>query len=736
MKERNNKIAHLRLKEDDLWDLQSVEEHSKGVAELAYRFASPFGMKFWGKALGMLHDIGKNTDDFQRYIRVKSGYDQVAGRWRDKDHAWIGAKAIYDIYNDLLIMPNIIAGHHRGLYDIFELQKVVDRELPEGIAGKNEKYELDVPPFVCNGMKCNHLVRMLFSCLVDADYLDTERFMHPQTYSERGDYDSIETLKEMLDTHIRKLSKGPETDVNRIRNEVQTLCIKSGKDSDTGFYQLTVPTGGGKTLASMVWALHHAAARGKKRVIVAIPYTSIITQTAQTLRDIFGERNVLEHHSVIDEAKITGANRLAMENWDAPIIVTTNVQLFESMYSNRPGKCRKLHSLCDSVVVLDEVQALPMSMLQPVTDAMDAYCTMFKTSFILCTASQPILDGNHKGLGIEEFKGLKGQVDSIIPDELELHERLRRVRIEFEEEPIDIETIAGKVARQDRALCVVNTRNIAAQIYDALPEGAKKGSYHLSRMMCPAHTLKSIDEIKKRLAETDKPVRVISTQLIEAGVDIDFPTVFRQEAGLDSLLQAAGRCNREGRLKEGTTYVFSISDYHPRGAVKNAIYALKRILKSGAKTDWFAPQTMRQYFTYLFSVTDKFDIKGIRELLENPNNARYQEASERFRMIDDAGRPVIVNYDSDAEHAGEAGHISEPERLVDILRSAGPSRSLMRKLGQYTVNINSRLFESFLKDGVVKQVWEGIYYIPLREQYDPTTGLKASNEYLEQFNYI
>lgn len=711
-------IAHLR--KDDQWHFQTNEEHCEGVAALAAQFAEPFGWSNPARLIGLLHDRGKEKPDFQRYIRISSGYDPGAGKYSDKSHSLIGALLLFHKLKDTeMVFANIVAGHHRGLYDLVDLKKLLtDTPLPEDI-------DLSVPSFTkvslpkgYQEVDGQHLVRMLFSCLVDADWLDTERFMQPATAALRGHYDDMATLSEKLGSYCERFASAPQSPLNSIRTRIQSFCREAAPVAP-GFFELTVPTGGGKTILSVIWAVNHALAHGKKRIIIAIPFTSIIVQTARILREIFGEQNVIEHHSVVDEDYVDEQSRLACENWDAPIVVTTNVQLFESMFSNRPGKCRKLHSLCDSVVILDEVQALPRPLLQPIIDAMQSYVRLFSTSFLFCTASQPVLTDRRKGQGQAAFYGIPSNaIHPIIPPGEELHDKLRRVSLKFSKERISIEQLASQVSSHDRVLCIVNTRPIAAKLFSALP--TDENNFHLSRSMCSAHIADTIAEIRRRLSEGSGPVRVISTQLIEAGVDIDFPVVYRQLAGLDSLLQAAGRCNRENKLKEnGVTHVFELEEYNPATSQKDSIDATREIISVDPDSDWFSPDAMKHFYRALYNRTRSFDIAGIAGSTAHSKSIAYETIARNFRMIDDNGKPVIVNY-------GEA------PGLIERLRKFGPSLSLTRKLALYTVSIPTHLYNEFVKGDVINEPYPGFSYIPNPQQYDPRLGLLSANQYLEQ----
>ena len=396
-------ISHIRKNQyGEIISYQSNEEHCIGVAELAKQFASEFGMGNWGYVLGILHDKGKEKKEFQEYIQDVNG---IPGHkhWtkKGKAHAYVGALLAQGLYGKVAttFLGNAICGHHAGLYDYFELEKMISSyDLPSEVQMQTDAIQLNKAKFTLTENQINHLVRVLFSCLVDADYLDTEKFMNVSSASQRGHYKKLSELLILLEDHFCKLNNNSEdSTVNVIRRCVQEQCIKMSS-GENGFYSLTVPTGGGKTLSSLLWAMRHAVCNGQKRIIIAIPYTSIIVQTASVLKSIFGEENVLEHHSqftmdsIIDK-DIRLKAKLASENWDYPIVVTTNVQLFESMFSNKPSDCRKLHNIANSVIILDEVQTLPTDYLQPIVDALKSYQRMLGISVLFTTASQPVLSG-------------------------------------------------------------------------------------------------------------------------------------------------------------------------------------------------------------------------------------------------------------------------------------------------------------------------------------------------------
>ena len=712
--------------------IQTNEEHQAGVARLAQTFASEFGMGDWGLFLGQLHDKGKERKDFQNYIRKENGME--AGDYQDKTHAWIGAIVAKQLAPHLAPFPSFaILGHHAGLCDYHQLdilKKAIPPEVDVQVESGLAEPSLDF--FKSHGLMSidrqkyiHHVVRMLFSCLVDADYLDTESFMDTCRADVRGQSASIAALLPMLEEHLSHFKA--DTEVNKIREQIRQQCAEAAS-KPTGIYSLTVPTGGGKTLSSLQWAMLHAIRNGQKRIIVAIPYTSIISQTAAIYKSIFGADNVLEHHSNYDfdehhKGEEMNSERLAAENWDAPIVVTTNVQLFESMYASHPGKCRKLHNVANSVVILDEVQTFPAEHLQAIVDALKAYHELFNVSVLFTTASQPTLEGDTIRVANDRDseQNLLGfdKIEEIIPREMNLHQQLRRVDLHIKEEPSSYDELAQRMMGQDRVLCIVNTRKVATKLYGALPQSPHH--YHLSRMMCAEHVDATIATIKQKLKEGTEPLRVVTTQLIEAGVDIDFPVVMRQEIGLDSILQAAGRCNREGNMQHrGVTYVFKIAgEQIPRGTMS---YANQARLNMTPSDDLFSPEAMNEYFMQYFNRVPDFDKKkaslgnnNIHSLLHKCSELCFDTADKYFHLIDDQSVPVVVNYGNSPQ-------------LIEQLRMGVCNRSLFRQLGRYTVNISQSEYQKLESQGLVEPILcnnkeTGIRYVSNPQQYDSSMGL-------------
>ena len=715
----NEIISHIRT---DNWSIQSNEEHSQGVSVLAAQFAGGFGMAQLGMIMGRLHDKGKEQIEWQKYIQGVTGYNKDYVNVKSgPNHSYVGAVIAQKQYPQIApLIAQPIAGHHRGLYDYCDYIEETKREIPKDVTIDTViPFQIKLPKMERYDM--HHIVRMLFSCLVDADSLDTEAFMEPEQAKLRGCHTSMSELLKMLEDHLQELkATAPNTEVNSIRNYVQEQCVKASQ-GEGGFYSLTVPTGGGKTLASVLWALHHAVKNNLQRIIIAIPYTSIIVQTAATLKRIFGENNVLEHHSNVNPENIEDKElrerlQLATENWDYPIVVTTNVQFFESLFSSKRSDCRKLHNIVKSVIILDEVQTLPLGFYKPIVHTLNTLQRVFGTSVLFTTASQPILSGRIEGANPRASFDALQSVREIIPQEALLHEKLRRVELRFLEGARSYDEIAEELGKHQKVVCIVNTRRDAKEIYDRLP---KEGiCLHLSRMMCPAHVSATIEQVKEVLKTgTNQPIRVVATQLIEAGVDIDFPVVFRQEAGLDSILQAAGRCNREGKQDLCTTYVFSLGKEHPLppGFISQSNYAR---LNMGKKHDWFAPEAMTCYFKQLHSRIDNFDEKQMQELLYKPE-CEFEEAAQQFHLIDDQTTSVIINWN---------GSINLYQQLI----TQGPSYSLMKKLAQYSVNIRERDFKKLQSIGAIDEPFENIYAITNSDFYKADTGLSLDNLWLEE----
>lgn len=739
-------VGHIKRNEDGSFEVQNLDDHLAGTSLFAKEFAAEFGNEEWGKLIGLWHDFGKYSDEFQDYIKVNSGYEEDDQRRARTDHTSAAAILAKEIYPGL--WPPIaycIAGHHAGLHNWLP-EPGVSGDLSDRLKKQEflEKIRTKIPTELLEKINLNppigkpidpkqmHLwVRMLFSCLVDADFLDTERFMNPESFAKRGKYDSLRELKSRFDLHMTEMSKiAPITTVNSIRSKILKDCVASG-NLEPGFFSITVPTGGGKTLSSMAWALVHALKYNKSRIIFAIPYTSIITQTAQIYRSIFGDDNVIEHHSNIDEDTNTQERKQAAENWDAPIVVTTNVQLFESLFANKTSRCRKLHNLVNSIIILDEAQMLPPEFLNPILIILKGLVDNYSISVLLSTATQPALTGKIGGSGQFAFEGIADHsVRELVHDVDELAIDLKRVEIQLPEninEPIDWTSISDELQQHEQVLCIVNTRNQCRELHDLMPED----TLHLSRLMCTAHIMDVIDEIKLRLKE-NKPVRVISTQLIEAGVDIDFPVVYRAIAGLDSIAQCAGRCNREGKLnkenKLGLMKVFVPSKGTPIGLMRKGADTFKEILinKADNENSLLEPQAFHNYFKLFYSKIDNFDKTDIGDSLwKDAKSMKFQfaTAARDFRLIDDKNaQTILVEY-------------KDGNELIQLLKRKGPEPWLMRKLQRYTVSVNERDFAEIQKAGLIVEL-HGCWIQDYQKLYNQHSGLQLKGKWLEEINII
>ncbi len=731
-------IAHIKKNPDGSWaEPHLLNEHLKSTAELAAQFASEFGNNDWAELCGLLHDLGKYHPDWQRYIRKETGYydeeahiENYSGR---PNHSGAGAIYIFEKFKNSPVaktLAYVVAGHHSGLPDwVGQLNERIEsesyitkpiREIEEAKHFLETSIPSSLPSIFQNTVLDKeqlHLwIRMLFSCLVDADFLDTESYMSGKREVK---YKSLEELKELFDKYM--LTKSSEGELNKKRNEILNQCRKKA-NSDIGFFSLTVPTGGGKTLSSMAFALEHAIKHNKKRIIVAIPYTSIIEQTAEIFKSVFGEDQVVEHHSNLDPAKENHKNRLASENWDAPIIVTTNVQLFESLLGNRTSVCRKLHNIVNSVIILDEAQMIPTQYLKPILSVLKGLVNYFGVTVLLMSATQPALQGK---IGVEPniINGLEN-VREIIDKPDELSKTFKRVNF-FIPEEINVRKewseIAEKLQQHSQVLCIVNKRDDCRALHRLMPEG----TIHLSGYMCGEERSEVIREIKKKLND-NKTIRVISTQLVEAGVDIDFPVVYRALTGLDSIAQAAGRCNRENKLKDGgNVYVFTPPTPSPQGFLRKCEDAGKAILRNFSGTE-FKPSLYIEYFKYLYSNLNSFDeVDFHSHLVRDAKDFEFQfkTFAENFNMIDDKKQiSIIVQY-------------KDSYKLIEQIRFTGASKDMLRKLQRYIVNIPIYVFNKINMTGYLENI--GGYWVQKDPNlYKPGTGLIVNESDLISGDFV
>lgn len=684
---------------------QTVLEHLRGTASLAEGFAMPFDAKGQAELAGLAHDLGKYSAGFQRRL---AGGPKV-------DHSTAGAVACWQMRQPFAAFA--AAGHHSGLLDgggkgdspeagsFWGRMNKSAQGHPESCAAWHTELSLPSPPipsYCSNPLERMFFTRMLYSCLVDADFLDTEAFMIDQ--GRTPGKVSIEQLWGDFQHYISGWFP-PQGKLNQQRCAILNHCIQEGEARGPGLFTLTVPTGGGKTVASLAFALAHAKRNGLNRVIYVIPYTSIIEQTAQTFRDILGAEQVLEHHSNtlydMDEEARPEAIRLAQatENWDMPVVVTTAVQFFESLYASRPSQCRKLHNIAGSVVVFDEAQMMPLPYLRPCVHAIAQLVAHYHVSAILCTATQPALTSVFR-----EFLPDVSAVE-LCPQELQESEVFRRV-IFRNAGTLSWKEIAGQLNRQAQTLCVVNTRQSARTLYELL-EG--DGRFHLSTLMTPSHRRAVLKEIRHRLRD-GLPCRVVSTSLIEAGVDVDFPAVWREEAGLDSILQAAGRCNREGQRPAGESLVTVFrSEARIPPLFATAVEAGRAAMERAENPA--APEAIHAYFQELLDLKGRAaqDSHHILDTMQK-DFFPFRTVSERFHLIDSPTRTVYIP-------------LEEGASLVERLQAGERNRQLFRSLGQYSVSVYQAHFASLEQAGDLEALEDGSAILWNTTRYSPETGL-------------
>lgn len=685
--------AHSR---NDEGDPHLLEKHLSAVARCAQEFIAIPELKVVAHYAGMWHDMGKGDADFQQKLRTQSN-----ARIEHKG-AGVGLAELVES----LPLKFVIMGHHGGMPDKQEIPSWYNSLDNQRLTGVIQSMVAEMPALVptnevagqlAHSLACHEdaeiemLIRMLFSALVDADFLDTEAHFHPEKTPLRGSRASTQELWDLFQKYHHKLgSSDPDKPINRIRSEVYQASLTKAESSQ-GFYRLTVPTGGGKTLTSLGFALKHLQHHQLQRVIYAIPYTSIIDQVASEFKEIFPDKWVLEHHSNVrwfeseeypTEKELRA--RLASENWDMPIIVTTTVQLFESLFANRTSQCRKLHNLIGSVIILDEVQTLPLPLLPVIIDGLRTLVSRFQVTVVFCTATQPALDrffSDYPDIPVRE----------IAPDPPGLFTSLQRVNYNDKtDEAWSWAKTAQEIRRHDRVMAVVNTKKDAVQLWGELNNS---NVWHLSSAMCPAHRKTVLETIRHRLDDRGT-CRLVSTQVVEAGVDIDFDTVYRALGPLDRIVQAGGRCNREGQLEKGEVTIFRPEEGgQPPGVYQVSTAKTVQLLADVNLND---PTTFPLYFDRVYDdiTMDRDDIKAKREKL------RFKEVAKLFQMIPDDTVTVIVKYAPEAE---------EIEGLVKRLRSrTGNPRILLRKLQPYMVSVSHYAYQKHA--WLAEEIMPGVYY--------------------------
>jgi CRISPR-associated endonuclease/helicase Cas3 len=687
---------------------QPLNEHLRQVGAIAEALAketkpSDPGFHSAAKATGLLHDIGKYTEEFQRKIRGEvlqaphSAYG-AAIAWKAN-----AAEAAYAISGHHAGLPNR-KGSRAGLLErmwevdgkLDHLRRIADIDCPELLecAGLLQAFAADV--------KTSDLrMRMLFSCLVDADKIDSSG--NSQT---GGPLSAASRLDQVLFSIEQRAATVPDGPVKQARMDVLAAC-RAAAGRPGNIFSLTVPTGGAKTLSSMAFALKRAVAFPEvRRIIVVIPYLSIIEQNAQVFIDALGADAILEHHSGDtdssdnEDADDKPHKQRATENWDAPIIVTTSVRFFESLFSHRPADLRRVHNIARSIVILDEVQTLPRQFVQPILSMIEDLANNWQTTFLFCTATQPEFEKSEKSKE-RDPRWEPRTVQEIMPNPHELFGQLKRVEVDWPRGKSTWNTIAAGMVKAGRALCIVNTRRHAVALFrevSADPDIDDASIFHLSTLMCAAHRLKTIEKIKARLDDPTARCVVVSTQLIEAGVDLDFPVVYRAEGPLDSIAQAAGRCDREGRLTAaagrpaGKVVVFEPEDAGlPPGVYREATARTHVLIEDGGLSI-DNPDCIRQYFDRLYG--EGADLGG--ELEELRRAEKFRDVSERFELIEDNTQTIFVPYDTKALE------------LIAQLRATGVLYlKLRRDLQRYTVGIYEKEFRTAVARGILREVRPG-----------------------------
>jgi len=713
-------------------DWEPLARHLEEVGASASAFADAFGGGAWAGIIGRCHDLGKASKEFQNYLRLSSpeaadaGIENAgAGRL---DHSTYGARYVARELAGPVgqLMAFCIAGHHAGLPDESSdddakqggtLRRRLDPACVLIHDVKDPGLELTAPclPFKL-GEKAEFqlafFTRMLFSCLVDADRTCTEEFCSPETASERSKSKSpLQDLQSCLDSFLeRKGSESADTPVNTQRRHVLAAC-RTASSLAPGFFSLNVPTGGGKTLSSLAFALDHALHNGLRRVVFAIPFTSIIEQAVDVYREALEpcSNAVVEHHTNIRPEHDTRANQFAAENWDAPVIVTTNVQLFESLFAAATTPARKLHRLARSIIVLDEAQTIPVHLLEATLAALRELVLHYGCSVVLCTATQPALERR------DDFPiGIDG-VRPIIPDPTSLFEALKRVQVKTAGRLPDDE-LAARLLREPSVLCIVNTRKHAARLFERVAKESDPNTcFHLSTYMCGRHRREVLEQI--RTVVKSAPCRVISTQVVEAGVDLDFPVVYRAAAGLDSIAQAAGRCNREGRMPLGYTYVFDAEEPPPPGLQRDATQKADELRNSFE--DPISPEAIKAYFKlYYWSQQDLWDKKKIMSnnmmwLDRNRGRAvlQFRQIETAYKVIDDRQLPILVPYQKE----GQKFRLQLLNGSVDFIPH--------RQLQPYLVSMPQGIVRELESRGIVQVHDSGVWVLLRADAYDVSRGL-------------
>jgi len=728
-------IAHKR----DDGKKQPLIDHLIGTAKKASLYASYFRKSDTAFICGLLHDIGKYSEEFQ---------DRINNDGKLCDHSTAGTKVLKSL-NPVMgnLLGYVITGHHSGLLngggwgavcDDGSFQGRLKKEVPDFCTYKKE-ISTDMYPSLPSiarqladtrsleesdqGYSFSFLIRMIFSCLTDADFLDTEEFMNKEKIT-RGVECDFTKLEDKIIQHVSNFDT--VRDINKKRREIFDQCLRKAEKAP-GIYKLSVPTGGGKTIASMAFSLRHIRYNPElRRIIYVIPFTSIIEQNAKVFSNILGEKYVLEHHSNYDfdqnDEQKYNIKKLSAENWDIPIVVTTNVQFFESIYGNKPSKLRKLHNITNSIIILDEVQMLPTEYIIPCAKALEELVHNYNCSVILCSATQPEL---------ERFMSKKIKTEEICSNVSELYDFFNKTRVKFIGQ-ITSDELVRKLNDIDQCLLIVNTKKQARKLYEKLIKTyGKKGIFHLSTYMCPVHRNKIIGEIKERLKDEEKCI-VVSTSLIEAGVDVDFPVVYRAMCGLDSIVQAAGRCNRERRYELAYLYVFDFIDEEfkvnkssPYGNYLRQRQSITEIV-AGKYEDVTRPEAIKEYFDMLYSnasvseLDKKHIVKKLNEGFDRNYplefNFDFEDIAHDFKLIEDNVYSVIVKYNDDAK------------KTINELEYGYYTRDKLRSLQKYMVNLTIHEYNILKEINAVKELGEKIGVLISIEDYSDEIGIKMPEQ--------
>jgi CRISPR-associated endonuclease/helicase Cas3 len=673
---------------------QPLQEHLEQVSRRAAEAFTDESMAQLAALVGAWHDLGKVQPSFQEYLRTGKGH---------VDHSTSGGALLAKRLGEpwLRIVAPVILGHHGGIPDGAAQQngrRGTQQRLQDAIPPEVEQAaaELTCPagntlhPQLCRSAKTAPFevyvcCKLLHSALVDADYLDTESYFQPDWAARRTEGPTLQALVERYDRYMEeKERESKPSAINALRKSIRADCLRAAA-GPVGFYSLSVPTGGGKTLASLGFALHHAQAHPEmKKIIYAIPFCSIIEQNSAVFRTVLGDDAVLEHHSSAKAPEKGTEADLATENWQGrPLVVTTNVQLFESLFSNQPSRCRKLHNLQNSIIILDEMQALPDGVLKPCLAMLDALVKDAHATVVICTATQP----EYQSVWVEP-----PQIREIITDPVHLFRVMKRTkcvvlgRLEESE-------LVERLARERQVLCILNRRATVRRVARALG-GEAAGVYHLSTMMCPAHRTKKLAEIQKRL-DAGLPCKIISTSLIEAGVDIDLPVVYREAAGLDSAAQAAGRCNRNGENPElAPVYIFELPPEKGLEDVKRQGNVALREILTKYEADPLGPEALAAYFNLKFAKNEVLDAADtLGKIYKRGSDLwfPFETIASEFALIQNAGEPLFVPYDAKAAE------------LLQQLPTATALGTLLRELQPYGVTIYANQKKELLQRGLIRQ---------------------------------